>query len=300
MRLLVYIFYNRSHTLARSDSLRYDISMWPVIFSLGRFELRTISIFLFLAFFFGGYIFWRRGKEEHYSETDLFDGFLLSLLFGFILGRLTFIFLNIEQLGINLVKWLDFFSYPGVNSKILFLAAGVYLYRFSIKKHWDVFEVLDFAVGAFSFSQFFIWLGLFLDGSGFGTKTDLPIGMIFPGVFEKYHPVQLYYLVFYLLLFIYLVRVEYKYRTYIWYRHGKKTAQTGFLTSMFFIFSGLFGLIVSFFSLPSLVINGVRLDYFLSLLAFLFGLLLLGIRSGRISTKFFGKRNKRLLEIFKV
>lgn len=274
--------------------------MWPVIFSLGRFELRTASVFLFLGVFFGAYVFWKRGKEEHYSEMDLFDSFLASLLFGFFLGRLAFIFFNIEQLGVNLIKWLDIFSYPGVNMTILFMAAGIYLYRFSLKKRWDVFEVLDFSVGAFSLSQFFIWLGLFFDGTGFGVKTNLPVGMIFPSVFEKHHPVQLYYLIFYLGLFIYLVRVEYKYRTYAWYRHGKKTAQTGFLTSMFFVFFGLFTFIISFFSLPSFVVGGVRLDFFLSLFSLLFGLFLLGLRSGRISTKFFGKRNKRLLETFKV
>ncbi|MDH5532924.1 MAG: prolipoprotein diacylglyceryl transferase [Candidatus Pacebacteria bacterium] len=274
--------------------------MWPVIFSLGRFELRTISVFFFIALFSGSYVFWRRGKEEHYSEMDLFDGLILSLLFGSLLGRLAFIFFNLEQLGVNLIKWLDIFTYPGINLPVLFIAGGIYLYRFSLKKRWDVFEVLDFSVGAFSLSQFFIWTGSFLDGTGFGVKTDLPIGIVFPGVFEKHHPVQLYFMIFYLALFLYLVRVEYNYRTYSWYRFGKKTAQTGFLTSMFFIFFGFFNLIISFFSLPTIVVGGLRLDYLLSIFALLFGIFLLSIRSGRISTKFFGKRNKRLLETFKV
>ncbi|NCO12637.1 prolipoprotein diacylglyceryl transferase [Candidatus Pacearchaeota archaeon] len=274
--------------------------MWPVIFSLGNFELRTLTVFTVLSLFSAGFVFWKRGREEHYSEMDLFDGFLLSLLIGFFFGRLAYIFFNIEQLGINLIKWLDIFSYPGVNSIIMFTIAGIYLYRFALKKNWDVFEVLDFSVGAFSISQFFLWFGLFLDGSSFGVKTDLPVGMIFPGLFEKHHPIQLYYMIFYLALFTYLSRVEYNYRTFSWYRFGKKTAQTGFLTSMFFIFSGLFSLIVNFFSLPALVVNGIRLDFFLSIFGLIFGLFLLGLRSGRISTKFFGKRNRRLLENFKV
>ena len=274
--------------------------MWPVIFSLGRFELRTLTVFTFLSLFSAGFVFWKRGREEHYSEMDLFDGFLLSLLFGFFLGRLFYIFLNIEQLGINLIKWLDVFSYPGVNSIVMFSAAGIYLYRFALKKNWDVFEVLDFSVGAFSLSQFFMWLGLFFDGSGFGVKTNLPVGMIFPGVFEKHHPVQLYFVLFYLVLFSYLARVEYKYRTFAWYRFGKKTAQTGYLTSIFFIAVGLFSLLINFISLPSFVVSGVRLDFFLSIFSALFGLFLLGLRSGRVSTKFFGRRNKRLLETFKV
>lgn len=274
--------------------------MWPIIFSIGQFEFRTFSLFAFLAVFFGGYFFWKRGREEHYSEMELFDGFILSLLFGFFLGRLSYIFLNVEQLGVNLIKWIDIFSYPGNISLVMYISAALYMYRFSLKKNWDVFEVLDFGVGSFTLSQLFIWLGSFLDGSGFGTSTSLPIGMVFPGVFEKHHPVQLYYIIFYLILFTYLSQVEYKYRTFKWYRFGKKTAQTGFLTSIFFIALGLFSFMMSFLSLPTLVVNGIRLDFIFSILSFLFGLLLLGLRSGRISTKFFGRRNKKILENLKV
>lgn len=274
--------------------------MWPIIFSIGQFELRTFSLFAFLAVFFGGYFFWKRGREEHYSEMELFDGFIVSLLFGFFLGRLFYIFLNIDQMGMNLIRWVDIFSYPGTNSVVMYVSAAIYMYRFSLKKNWDVFEVLDFGVGAFTLSQLFVWLGLFLDGTGFGTQTNLPVGMIFPGVFEKHHPLQLYFTIFYFALFVYLSQVEYKYRTFQWYRHGKKTAQTGFLTSVFFILLGLFSFLMSFISLPTFVVSGIRLDFIFSILAFLFGLLLLGLRSGRISTKFFGKRNKKILENFKV
>jgi prolipoprotein diacylglyceryltransferase len=274
--------------------------MFPIIFSLGRFELRTINVFLLLAFLAGAFIFWRKGKEEHYSEMEVFDGFLLSLIFGFVLGRISFVFFELEAIGINFIKWLDIFSYPGINSLVFFVAASLYLYRFALKKKWDVFEILDFAVLGFTLSQVFLWLGLFFEGSGFGIKTGLPIGMVFPSVFEAHHPLQLYRILFYLILFVYLSKAEYRYRTFEWYRYGKKTAQTGFLTSMFFIFSGLFSVVISFLAIPEVIFYGLRLDFGLGILTFLFGLFLLGLRSGRISTKFFGKRNKVLLEKFKV
>lgn len=253
-----------------------------------------------LAIFFAGYFFWRRGKEEHYSEENLFDGFVLAVLVGSLFGRLGFVFFHLEQFGLNLVRWLDIFAYPGINTLIFLVVASVYLYRYALRNRWDVFEVMDFAVGALCLGLFFSWLGLFFDGTGFGTATNLPLGMVFPGVFDRHHPVQLYYTIFYLILFIYLNRVEYRYRTFLWYRYGKKTAQTGFLTSIFLIFTGLFSLIVNFVSLPTLVVDGWRFDFGLSLTLLIFGLLLLGIRSGRISTRFFGRRNRHLLETLKV
>lgn len=281
-------------------SFGYDSFMWPVIFSLGKFELKTFLVFMIVAFFVGGYVFWRRSREEHYSEEQLFDGFLSSLAFGALLGRIVYIFFNLEKLGFNPIHWLDVFSYPGINSTVLFLAAGWYLYRFSLSNRWDVFEVMDFAVSALSLSLAFLWLGLFFDGTAFGVITTWFVGVVFPGVFDKHHPVQLYYMIFYLGLFVYLANVEYKYRTFAWYRHGKKTAQTGFLTSMYFILSGGFSFLVGFISQPSLVFGGIRFDLVLSVAALVFGLFLLGLRSGRISTKFLGRRNRHLLENLKV
>lgn len=283
-----------------AGGLGYDIGMWPVIFSVGRFELRTLTVLTFLAVFFAGYVFWRRGREEHYNEASLFDGFVLSLLVGGLFGRVGFIFFHLEQFGINLIKWVDFFSYPGVNSVLFLVIAAVYLYRFALKNRWEVFEVLDFAVGGLCLGLFFSWLGLFFDGSGFGVATTWPIGMVFPGVFDKHHPVQLYYAVFYWLLYLYLSRVEYRYRTFLWYRYGKKTAQTGFLTSVFLIASGAFSLVVNIFSVPGLIVQGWRFDYLLSLAVLIFGLLLLGLRSGRLSTRLFGRRHRHILEILKV
>jgi len=255
---------------------------------------------LLLAFFFAGYNFWRKGREEHYDELVLFDGLLLSLFSGFILARAFYIILNFTKFHWSLLAWLDIFTYPGINYFVLFAGAGFYLYHYALKKKWDVFEILDFGVLSLAIAQVFIWLGMFWRGVNFGKATNLPWGMVFPGVFDKHHPLQLYFVVFYLLLFIYLSRVESKYRRFEWYRYGKKTAHTGFLTSMFFIWVGLFNALMSFWKISTLNFYGVSIDFLLSLAFLVFGLFLLGIRSGRISSKFLGKRNKLLLEKFKV
>ncbi len=255
--------------------------MLPVLFSLGPFSFRTMNLFLVIAFVAAGFLFWRKTREEHYDEAQVFDGFLLSTVFGFVMGRLGFILLNFPQFQLNILKWLDVVNNPGMTILFGLIGAGVYLYRFSVKHKWDVYEILDFWVLGLSCGLGIMWLGLFFDGSGFGYATSLPWGMIFPGVFDKHHPTQLYLTIFFFLIFWYLSWVEYRYRTFSWYRAGKNTAQTGFLTSVFILLTGLVSLLLAFVRQPQISIQGFNLDFFVYLLLMVIGAGLLFSRSGR-------------------
>ena len=86
------------------------------------------------------------------------------------------------------------------------------------------------------------------------------------------------------------MRVEYRYRTFEWYRRGKKTAQSGFLLSVFLVLTGLFYLIMTMLSLPSMVVAEKVLDPWVYFLIFFFGAILLFNRSGQ---SFKAKRSKR-------
>jgi prolipoprotein diacylglyceryltransferase len=255
--------------------------MFPTLLTLGPIVIRSLNVLLAIALVVGMFTFWRKGKEEHYDEMDLFDGLFLGQLLGIVCARITFIILHFDRFGLDPIAWVDIFSNPGFTLVAFFIVSGFYLYRFALKKKWDAFEILDFWVLAVAVSQVFVWLGYFLEGIFFGTPTQLPWGMIFPGVFEKHHPIQVYQLLFYLLLAWYLGWVEYRYRTFEWYRKGKNTAQTGFLLSIFLITNGLVHLLFSFITVPSLVVYGVPVDVVLAGLIFVGVLAMLYIRSGR-------------------
>jgi len=255
--------------------------MLPILFSLGPVTFRTFTLFLILAFLGVAFLFWRKGREEHYEESQLFDGFLLATLFGFFMGRIGFIVLQFGSFGLNILSWLDIWSRPGFNMLVAILAASVYLYRYAHNQRWDEFEITDFWVQAVSFGLGLIWLGLLFDGSSFGYATTMPWGVVFPGVFEKHQPTQLFMAVFFFAQFAYLAWVEYRYRTFSWYRSGKNTAQTGFLTSMFVLFTGLFSFILSFFMPGQLVLQGTAIDSLVYAVMAILGGLLLFHRSGR-------------------
>lgn len=255
--------------------------MFPVLLQLGPVAVRTLSVFFILAFFTTAFLFWRKVREEHYPEDQVFDGFLLSALVGFIIGRLGYIVSQFDVFGIDIIKWLDIAGYPGINGAISVVAAVLFLYRYAQKKKWDVFELLDFWVLALSGGLAIVYVGLFFDGTGFGTATQLPWGVVFPGLQEPHHPIQLYYAVFFLLLSWYLAMVEYSYRSFEWYRSGKKTANSGFLVSVFFVVSALFYFLMSWVKMPIFTFFALNIDRLLALVVFVLGILLLFFRSGR-------------------
>lgn len=255
--------------------------MLPILLEFPFFKIKSLTLLAFLAIFFSAFVFWRKGREEHYNTFEIFDAFILSGIFGFLIGRIVFVTTHWLFFSQNIFYIFNIIDKPGNEPLIVLAAALCFMYRYATKLKWDAFEILDFYVTAISLGMVFIYVGFFLDGSYGGTFTNLPWGIITTGTFEKTHPAQLYLFIYYFLIFIYLSRVEYVYRTLEWYRSGKKTAQSGFLFSTFLIFTALFYLLTQPTRPSGMFFGGIFLDYFVYLLIFVFGLVLLYRRSGR-------------------
>jgi phosphatidylglycerol---prolipoprotein diacylglyceryl transferase len=255
--------------------------MFPVLFSLGPITISTFGVFLALSFLMTGYIFWRRGKEEHYNEEELFDTFLLALIWGILWSRIAFIGLNFSHFGFNPLKWFNIFGWPGTIPVVGLVMGAWFLYRQAEKQRWNAFEILDYLALATSLGTTILWIGLFFAGSHFGNPTSLPWGVTFAGVFDKRHPTQLYAAVLFGLLFILLSWLEPRYRLFEWYRDKKHSAQTGFIFALFCIGYGLIGAGLSFLMPPQLKVMGISLDLPVRVAIFLFGFITLYRRSGR-------------------
>lgn len=255
--------------------------MWSTLFSIGFLHVPTAWVVLAVGLLVSGFAFWSRGKEEHYSEIQLFDGLLLSFAIGAVGARIGFILLHFSHFGWDVFSWLNIVEHPGKLDAVFLIVSTLHMYRFAVRKKWDAFEILDFWSLALTAWLFFTSLASFFAGTGRGKFTDLFIGIVFPGSIEKTHPVQLYFAVFYLLLYAYLAWAESRYRIFEWYRMGKKSAQTGFLISTFLIFLSLFSALMLLFRLPEFVIGGWSMDIGLYLLGVFFGFRLLLQRSDK-------------------
>ncbi len=266
--------------------------MFETIISIGSFQLRTLSVFQVLAFLSAALIIWRRSKEENYPEPRVFDGFLLSFLTGWFLGRLGHIVVAWDRFGWDVLKWLNVVQYPGIQLLMGLFGATLYFFLFAKKQKWDAFEILDWWAQALTTGLIWINIGYFFAGIRFGHTTGLPWGVVFPGVFEKRHPIQLYYLLFHVVMYRVLNWLEYHYRTIEWYRSGKKTAQSGFIFASFVISYSLFSLLITLFQNPIFNIRDVPLDGFIYLLLTILGFYILLLRSNRVLFSF--KRKKFL------
>lgn len=259
--------------------------MYPTLFQFGAFSLRTLSVFIVLAFFASAFLFWRKTKDEHYADDKIFDAFLLSALVGFIVGRFGYIASQFDIFGLSIWKWLDIVSYPGINGALAVVAAAIFLYRYAKKRKWDAFELLDYWVLGLSGGLALLYVGLFFDGSSFGVATSLPWGVVFPGLLEPHHPTQLYYAVFFVALSWYLSKLEMTYRTFMWYRSGKSTAEPGFLLSVFFIATSVCYFAMTWIKVPLFTFFALNVDRILALIAVAAAIVLLLRRSGRLKRK---------------
>jgi phosphatidylglycerol---prolipoprotein diacylglyceryl transferase len=255
--------------------------MYPTLFTIGSVSLQTAGVFSVLAFLLTGFIFWKKGREEHFDEVQIFDGFILSTIFSFILARITYIALNFDQFGFNAVNWLDIFLNPGIQPLVFLWGSAFSLYLFANKKKWNQLMILDFWSMAVVFGLIFKNIGYFFSGNLVGLPTKLLIGVAFPNMAEKSHPVQLYWVVFYALLFWFLSWAENNYRSFEWYRSGKKTARSGFVFASMIIFYSLFSIAMYFLKLPEIVVLNFPIDLVLYGLSLIFGSVLLWKRAKR-------------------
>lgn len=220
--------------------------MLPILFAIGSFSLKTIIVFIGVSLLTAAFVFWRKGREEHYNEFELMDCFLKALVVSIVVGRISYIFHNFPTLGMSPATWFDFFSHPGIHGLSAIVASMISIYKSAIANKWDAFELLDFWAIALAYGLSVIYFGLFLDGTYYGNRTNLPFGVLFPGLVDKHHPLQLYLASFFTAISVFLSRIEYRYRTFEWYRAGKKAAQTGFLISVFIILLSLTMIMTNF------------------------------------------------------
>lgn len=256
--------------------------MFPNIFCLGIFCLRTLSVFVVLAILSSLFILFKKTREEHFSEYEAFDAIFLAGLGGLLAGRVVYVLLNLPIFNWNFWQMLDIISYPGVNGLATVVTMGLLVYKFSASFTSDKFQFLDMWSTVVAVGLGIIWLGLFLDGTGYGLPTPAPLGFIFPGLVEAHLPLQLYNAIFFFLLAWYLHWVEYRYRTFSWYRNAKTSAQSGFLIAVSLIATSFWYLVLSWLRSPQIVIAGINFDAFIAMLGIIFGIILLMNRSGRV------------------
>ncbi len=222
--------------------------MYPILFSIGKLEIRAYGAMLALSFLIG--IFWasKRAVKRGLNPNQVVDLSLLILLSAIIGSRILYVFTHLDEFKDH---WTDTFNPFQSSGQIgiagLTLLGGVLLsivviIIFCQWKKIPLLKLFDVIAPIFGLGVFITRIGCFLNGCCYGKPCDLPWGVKFPfnsaAGYHFYetaiHPTQLYSSLYGLLMVVVIVLVE------------KKKHFDGFITGLAFIFYGICRFLVDF------------------------------------------------------
>ena len=216
--------------------------MLPIIFSIGQITIHTLGFLMAVGFFLSGFIVWRRLREQGIDEEKAIDFLLLFYLLGLVFSRSGYILGHFDKFGLNFGRWLALGKYPGLS--LLSMLAGMIfaLVWFVRNNRWHLGRIADeVTFGAFPL-LILLQIGFFFDGSWLGLATSMPWGMFLPGDLIRRHPVSLYGTVLTFLIWVSVIWLERRWRTWEFCRRQGE----GFVALISLLFFSLTHLIIAF------------------------------------------------------
>jgi phosphatidylglycerol---prolipoprotein diacylglyceryl transferase len=217
--------------------------MHPIIFDLGKIELHSYGLMMFVAFIAAILIAHKRAKSRGFDENLVIDLSIAIIISGLAGGRILYILTHLHEFS---GRWLDIVNPVQSNGSIGFagfvLLGGVILSFITVayisrKKNYNFLSILDLFTPSLAIGIAFGRVGCFLNGCCYGRPTDLPWGIVFPetsiagSVFyhTHIHPTQIYAVLYASLLALLIIWAERKFSVF-----------NGFSWSIFLVGYGFF------------------------------------------------------------
>lgn len=233
------------------------------------------SIFRLIALYIGLFSLWSIFEREHVEDTKTYiDRFLIAGLLGTYLSRLPALIAAHATTPITASALLNpligEYSLP-----VAIVCTGIILYAL-LRDHWpDRILLLDFTSMAVSVGLSVLFLGqtviILITALVTRSLPSLQASLIASAG-----------ILYFLGLSRLLSYFERSYRTFFWYRYRRSSAQTGFVTAVFAIALGLFGILSGVFAYPFALVSLQMFSILWSLLVMVSGFVLLYVRSGRM------------------
>lgn len=256
--------------------------MMPVLFGFGPIKIYSFGLFLTLGIVLGMYICWKKAREYHIESDVFFDMVFRSLVWSVVFGRAIYVIWNFASFGMSPIKWVWLSYYPGIDLWGAFLGALVSLWWSARVQDLKMSVVGDLASLGTAFGIACSWLGAFLNGTPMSISIK-NLDMYFGAVGSWMFPAHIVFFLLFLFLDAGLWYLEPNYRTFEWYRRGKSSAKTGFLSGVFLICFGVFGILSRIFFVERRYIGWLDWDVTLSLVSMIFGILIILVQSGRLN-----------------
>ena len=210
--------------------------MLPILISLGPIKIYSYGVFLLIALFVGLYWWWKMGRDEHWEEIELFDGYFLSLLVFFVSARGAYVLFH--PMVQTWYRALAFLAYPGLTASIGIIASFLYLLMYARARNWEVWKVLDVVAVTLSVIVSICAIGAMLNGSNPGLESSW--GIVHPGDTVRRFPVDLWTFLWGILTFGLVSRVRKQFRFFSWYKGDSNVAKDGLACLFFGLMSGIY------------------------------------------------------------
>lgn len=268
--------------------------MLPILISLGPVKIYSFGVVMLLGFFLSLYFWWKMGRDEHWDEISLFDGFFLSSIVFLVFGRVGYVLLHMEEMG-TLYRSLAFLAFPGISAQIGIVAGAIFMILFARSQEWQVWKVMDSFVVALSILLVFAGLGGLLNGSNPGLEANW--GMMYPGESVARIPVDLWIFLWSIITFATVSRVRKNFRFYEWYKGEASVAKEGLAALIFVTSIGLYYLVVGFVNQLQWNLGVIPGESLVGIIIMITASYLITQRVGRRDTTLWGKLKGSLIDI---
>ena len=229
--------------------------MNEAVLNLNNLLIYSFGLLTAISFLWGSFVFYKKAQEAHFEDFQILDAIVMSAFWAFIVGRISFVILNLSVFWNHFPRILLLTNYPGIDrwGAILGIGFGVYLSLRRIKA--KLFDWLDLvSLGVLSGGTVFI--------AGLSLLTKNPLILVLALI--------------YLLIYILFWSIEDKYRTFERYRGKRTSARSGLISGFSISFLGIA------YCLEKLILKRIiAVELLWGLLLFVLGFVLVYIRSGR-------------------
>lgn len=238
-------------------SIQY-LEMNEAILRINNIPIYGFGILAVFSFLWGSFVFFKKASESNLNDRLILDSVVLAAFWSFIIGRVSYAFMNI---GIFWDHWPRLFlltNYPGLDrfGVVAGVVVGLWLCLRKVKE------------------KFVDWLDLVALGVLAGSSVFFS-GLAVLAFMWQFVVIS----VLYFACFVYFWNVENRYRTFNWYRNNKTSARSGFVAGLTLSVIGVLFLIekilIANYSWQVGVFAGVLFGT---------GLVLVYIRSGRTAS----------------
>ena len=175
------------------------------------------NVILALSFLWGSFVAYKKALEAHFDEVQVMDVIVLAGFWSFVLGRLTYVLLNLQLFWNNWARIFFLKNYPGLSHWGLLLGIALALFLVVRKNKQKFFDWLDFAALGLAGGMAIYFAGLAINRNIFALGAAIVS----------------------LAVFSFLWKAEKEYRTYAWYKNKKTQAKSGFISGVVLSYYGL-------------------------------------------------------------